>query len=45
VGLVLPGHYASERFAVERLAEVVSQEFPHMTTWACAAEHDPVIWL
>ena len=45
VGLLLPGHYASERFAVERLAKVIAQEFAHFGTWACNAERDPVIWL
>lgn len=45
VGLLLPGHYASERFAVEKLAQVISEEFSHLQIWACNSEHDPMIWL
>ena len=28
IGLLLPGHFASERFAVESLAAVVARQFP-----------------
>jgi dinuclear metal center YbgI/SA1388 family protein len=44
VGLLLPGHYASERFAVERLAEVLARQFPELTVWASKRENDPVRW-
>lgn len=45
VGLVLAGHYASERFGVERLAERLAQEFPKLQVWASASERDPVQWV
>ena len=42
VALLLPGHFASERFAVERLAETVSARFPDLEVWASITESDPV---
>jgi len=45
VGLLLPGHFASERFAVECLAEELSQQCPDLEVWASRREHDPVRWL
>jgi dinuclear metal center YbgI/SA1388 family protein len=42
IGLVLPGHYASERFAVENLAVVLAQRFPDLTVWASRKERDPI---
>lgn len=42
--LLLPGHFASERFAVERLAERLATEFPELTIWASRDEHDPLQW-
>jgi len=45
VGLLLPGHYASERFAVECLADVLAQEFPALEIWASEQEQDPIHWL
>ena len=41
VGLVVPGHFASERFAMEYLAEVLAAEFPDVDVWACRSERDP----
>ena len=43
--LVLAGHFASERFAVEALAQVLAQEFPSLEVWASRSENDPVHWL
>lgn len=43
--LVLPGHYASERFAVESLAEVLASEFPDVEIWASQQERDPLAWV
>jgi dinuclear metal center YbgI/SA1388 family protein len=40
--LVLVGHYASERFGVERLAEVLQREFAPLTVWAARQEADPL---
>jgi dinuclear metal center YbgI/SA1388 family protein len=45
VHLILPGHYASERFAVERLAETMSNEFPNAAIWPSEREHDPLRWI
>jgi len=45
VGLVLAGHFASERFAVEQLAQVLAEKFPAVEVWASTAERDPVRWL
>lgn len=42
VGLILVGHYASERFAMEQLADRLAAENPDLTVWASAAESDPV---
>jgi dinuclear metal center YbgI/SA1388 family protein len=44
VALVLPGHYATERPSVERLAERLATEFPALTVWASRVECDPVRW-
>jgi dinuclear metal center YbgI/SA1388 family protein len=44
VALLLCGHYASERFAVERLAEVLAQQFPAAQVWASRQERDPLAW-
>ncbi len=45
MGLILASHYASERFAVERLAELLASQFPDVTTWASRHERDPMHWL
>ncbi len=44
MALVLPGHYASERPAMERLAEILSGEFPDITVWPSRSESDPLQW-
>lgn len=43
--LVLLGHYATERPAVEHLAQRLEDEFPGLTSWASRQEHDPVEWI
>ncbi|HEY6563143.1 MAG TPA: Nif3-like dinuclear metal center hexameric protein [Pirellulaceae bacterium] len=43
--LVLMGHYASERFAVEELAQRLALGFPALQVWASERERDPVRWL
>lgn len=43
VALVLPGHYATERPAVEMLADQLKQQFPDLTTWASRQERDPLV--
>lgn len=45
VALLLPGHFASERFAVVRLAQVLAERFPELTVWASRQERDPLRWL
>ena len=45
IGLILAGHFASERFAVERLADLLAAQFPAATVWPCRVERDPVRWL
>lgn len=43
IGLGLLGHFWSERFAMERLAQTLSAEFPELTIWPSRCEHDPVV--
>jgi dinuclear metal center YbgI/SA1388 family protein len=45
MGLLLAGHYASERFGVERLAEVLGRQFGGLVVWASRQERDPIAWL
>jgi len=45
LALLLPGHYATERFAVEELARRLQQQWPDMLVWASRRECDPVTWL
>ena len=42
IGLILAGHFASERFGVEALADVLSREFASLTVWPSRRERDPV---
>jgi putative NIF3 family GTP cyclohydrolase 1 type 2 len=44
IGLVLAGHYATERPAMEYLSEVLARQFPGVIAWASQAERDPVQW-
>ncbi len=44
VSLILPGHYASERFAMETLAERLRQHDPTVQVWASRTERDPLRW-
>jgi putative NIF3 family GTP cyclohydrolase 1 type 2 len=45
VGLLLPGHYATERCGVEDLAGRLKGEFPDLEVWSSRAEADPVGWV
>jgi dinuclear metal center YbgI/SA1388 family protein len=45
LALVLGGHFASERFAVEQLADVLAEKFPALAVWASKREKDPIQWL
>ena len=42
IALGLLGHYASERFAMERLAERLANEFADIAVWASRRESDPI---
>ena len=45
VSLLMIGHYASERFAMEVLADKLKQEFSSVQAWASEEEQDPVVKL
>lgn len=45
VALVLLGHFASERFAVEALASRLATEFADAEVWASEKESDPLSWV
>lgn len=45
IGLVLLGHYASERFAVEELAGVIAEKFAGLRVWPSRDERDPLVRL
>jgi dinuclear metal center YbgI/SA1388 family protein len=45
LALLLPGHYASERFAVDTLAALLAAEFAQIRVWASQNEKDPLTWL
>jgi dinuclear metal center YbgI/SA1388 family protein len=45
IALLLPGHFASERFAVECLAEILAKQFPQLKIWASDRESDPLRWM
>jgi dinuclear metal center YbgI/SA1388 family protein len=44
IALLLPGHFASERFAVETLAVTLAAQFSELTVWASRQERDPLRW-
>jgi putative NIF3 family GTP cyclohydrolase 1 type 2 len=45
VAVILPGHYATERPAVEELATRLGTEFPGLVVWPSRREADPVRWV
>jgi putative NIF3 family GTP cyclohydrolase 1 type 2 len=45
LALVLPGHYATERFGMEALAEWIEDELPGAHVWASRRESDPSAWV
>jgi putative NIF3 family GTP cyclohydrolase 1 type 2 len=45
IAMLLPGHYASERFAVVALADVLAQQFPQLNIWPSRDEADPLQWI
>ncbi|HBN77533.1 MAG TPA: Nif3-like dinuclear metal center hexameric protein [Planctomycetaceae bacterium] len=42
IALVLVGHFHSERFACEKLAEILQNEFPQIHCFASQIESDPI---
>lgn len=45
MGMLLPGHFASERFALEALADVLRERFPEVNIWPARRERDPLRWV
>jgi dinuclear metal center YbgI/SA1388 family protein len=45
LGLILPGHYATERPGVEELAAKLAADWPNLTVWPSRAERDPLATL
>ena len=45
IALLLPGHYATERPAVEQLALRLARDVPGVAVTASEREHDPVSWV
>ena len=45
MALLLPGHYATERFGVEELALRIRGQWPELEVWASRRESDPVHWV
>lgn len=42
--MILPGHYATERFALEQLAGQLASEFSGAEIFASEVENDPIRW-
>ena len=42
VGVILPGHYSTERPGVEDLAGRLAEAFPGAAVWASRTERDPL---
>ena len=42
LGMILPGHYATERFAMETLAQRLGKQFPTISVTASESERDPL---
>jgi len=42
LGLLLPGHYATERPGIEDLAEKLAKDWPEVTVWPSRQERDPL---
>jgi putative NIF3 family GTP cyclohydrolase 1 type 2 len=43
IALILPGHYATERFAVERLAAWLQHQLPTIEARPSERERDPIL--
>jgi dinuclear metal center YbgI/SA1388 family protein len=45
LAVVAVGHHASERFAMEVLADRIASSLPEVHCWASRTEADPLVWL
>lgn len=45
LGVILPGHHATERCGVEMLADRLQKQWPELTVWASRKDRDPVTWV
>lgn len=45
VALIIAGHYATERFHLDHLANVLQQQFAELKVWSSRDERDPVTWI
>ncbi len=45
IGLIVAGHYQTERPAIENLVFQIKEVFPKIDVWASRIESDPVSWL
>jgi dinuclear metal center YbgI/SA1388 family protein len=45
LALILPGHYATERFGIKDLTQRLQAQWPELRVWASASEKDPVHWV
>jgi dinuclear metal center YbgI/SA1388 family protein len=45
MGLVLPGHFASERFAVQCLGDDLTERLAGIEVWVSQREQDPLRWI
>lgn len=45
IALMLPGHHATERLGMDRLADQLAQLLPDLQVWASREECDPVSWI
>jgi dinuclear metal center YbgI/SA1388 family protein len=45
IAMILVGHFASERFAMDRLAELLKEQFAELNVWASRKEADPIRWV
>ena len=42
IGVLIPGHYATERPAIEELAAKLASDWPDLAVWASRVERDPI---
>ena len=45
IALLLPGHFSSERFALQQLAQQLAGEIPDIESFSSHRETDPLQWV